>query len=165
MQRERTIVMPESRGEIADRLADQGGAEVKLRIVGVLRQKFLASAEGRLRLPSLAQHRDGSLGSLKISRIERERPFERGERALELAHRMAARAEQEPRLCIIRLLGAEMLEQNCRLAVPPCLEQAQGVTMRIKSHEWPRIESAPEERALPRTNGAVLLWQAWKARC
>ena len=156
--------MPESRGEIANRFAHQGRAEVKLRVLRVSRQEHFAPAESDLRFSSLAQHRDGSLGRLKVFGIERERTFECGERALQLAHRMAARAEQKPRLRVIRLLGAETLEQNCRLAVPPCLEQAQGVTMRIKSHEWPRIDSAPEERALPRTNGAVLPWQAWKAR-
>ncbi len=157
--------MPESRGEIADRLADQGGAEVKLRIVRISRQERLAPAEGDFRFSSFAQHGDSGLRRLKIFGIEREGPFERGECALQLVHRVVARAEQKPRLCVIRLLGAETLEQNCRLAVPPCLEQAQGVTMRIKSHEWPRIESALEERALPRTNGAVLPWQVWKARC
>ncbi len=69
---------------------------------------------------------------------------------------MAAGAEEKPRLRVVRLLRAAALEQGRRLAGPARLEQAQGVAMRMKSHDGPRIECAPEGQALPETGARVL---------
>src|SRR6266581_7194826 len=116
--------MPESRGEIADRLADQSGAEVKLRVVRISRQEHLAPAEGDLGFSSFAQHGDSGLRRLKIFWIEREGPFERGECALRLVHRVVARAEQKPGAGIAGIAPTGGFEESCRFPEPACLEQA-----------------------------------------
>lgn len=118
----------------------QGRAEMKVGVLGASRQERLAPAEGDVGLSALAQHCDGGLGRLEIFGIECKRPFERGEGTLQLVHRMAGRAEEKPRLPIVRLLLAAALEQDRRLAGPACLEQVHGIAMRISSHERSRTD-------------------------
>jgi len=121
---------------------------MKLRVVGVSEQERLAPAKGNFGFSSIAQHGDGGLGCLKIFGIERERPFERGECAIQLVHRVVARGEQEPGAGIAGIAPTGGFEESCRFPEPACLEQAYRFRMRF-GHESGRAGFTRSEGKSP----------------